>query len=160
VQRQHELAAAGPAAEQPLGKIGMQAPTAPVAPQPHQQHNEPHRNRLRARDLLRDFEQDSHEVYYSPQANLGVALAALGQLEDTPAIWRLQAHIRVATTQVEESSTGYSRSATSSYSRVDQNTLASDIASMVPLSLWLNVDGVFWYTKHVHYTLVWICLWN
>jgi hypothetical protein len=23
-----------------------------------------------------------------------------------------------------------------------------------------NVDGVFWYTKHVHYTLVWICLWN
>jgi hypothetical protein len=22
------------------------------------------------------------------------------------------------------------------------------------------VDGVFWYTKHVHYTLVWICLWN
>jgi hypothetical protein len=23
-----------------------------------------------------------------------------------------------------------------------------------------NVDGVFWYTKHVHYTLVWILLWN
>jgi hypothetical protein len=22
------------------------------------------------------------------------------------------------------------------------------------------VYGVFWYTKHVHYTLVWICLWN
>jgi hypothetical protein len=22
------------------------------------------------------------------------------------------------------------------------------------------VDGVFWYTKHVHYTLVWILLWN
>jgi hypothetical protein len=22
------------------------------------------------------------------------------------------------------------------------------------------VDGVFWYTKHVHYTLVWICLWK
>jgi hypothetical protein len=21
-----------------------------------------------------------------------------------------------------------------------------------------GVDGVFWYTKHVHYTLVWICL--
>jgi hypothetical protein len=20
----------------------------------------------------------------------------------------------------------------------------------------INVDGVFWYTKHVHYTLVWI----
>jgi hypothetical protein len=23
-----------------------------------------------------------------------------------------------------------------------------------------DVDGVFWYTKHVHYTLVWIWLWN
>jgi hypothetical protein len=23
-----------------------------------------------------------------------------------------------------------------------------------------SVDGVFWYTKHVHSTLVWICLWN
>jgi hypothetical protein len=23
-----------------------------------------------------------------------------------------------------------------------------------------SVDGVFWYIKHVHYTLVWICLWN
>jgi hypothetical protein len=22
------------------------------------------------------------------------------------------------------------------------------------------VDGVFWYTKHVYYTLVWILLWN
>jgi hypothetical protein len=25
---------------------------------------------------------------------------------------------------------------------------------------YLAVDGVFWYTKHVHYTLVWILLWN
>jgi hypothetical protein len=24
----------------------------------------------------------------------------------------------------------------------------------------VGVDGVFWYTKHVHYTLVWIYLWN
>jgi hypothetical protein len=23
-----------------------------------------------------------------------------------------------------------------------------------------DVDDVFWYTKHVNYTLVWICLWN
>jgi hypothetical protein len=23
-----------------------------------------------------------------------------------------------------------------------------------------DVDGVFWYTKHVQYTLVWIRLWN
>jgi hypothetical protein len=24
----------------------------------------------------------------------------------------------------------------------------------------MTVDSVFWYIKHVHYTLVWICLWN
>jgi zinc finger SWIM domain-containing protein 3 len=30
----------------------------------------------------------------------------------------------------------------------------------MPSFVWLFVDGVFWYTKHVHYTLVWICLWN
>jgi hypothetical protein len=23
-----------------------------------------------------------------------------------------------------------------------------------------DIDGVFWYTKHLHYTLVWIWLWN
>jgi hypothetical protein len=51
-----------------------------AAPQQQRNHNEPRRNRLRARDLLGDFEQDGHEVYNSPQANLGVALAALGQL--------------------------------------------------------------------------------
>jgi hypothetical protein len=46
--------------------------------------------------------QDALSVYNSPQANLGAALAALGQLEDTPAMRRLQAHIRIATAQVEE----------------------------------------------------------
>jgi hypothetical protein len=95
----------------------VQAPATPAAPKQYQQHNEPRRNRLRARDLLRDFEQDDHEVYNSPQANLGAALAALGQLEDTPAIRCLQAHIRVATAQVEERGSGYSKSASSSYSR-------------------------------------------
>jgi hypothetical protein len=116
VRRQQELVAAASAAKQPPGNIGMQEPAAPIAPQPHQQH-EPRRSRLRARDLLRDFEQDGHEVYNSPQANLGAALAALSQLENTPAIRRLQAHIRVATAQVEERGIGYSRSAASSYSR-------------------------------------------
>jgi hypothetical protein len=86
VRRQQELAAAAPAAEQPPCDIGMQAPAASAAPEPHQQRNEPRRNRQRARDLLRDFEQDGNEVYNSPQANLVVALAALRQLEDTPAI--------------------------------------------------------------------------
>jgi hypothetical protein len=70
------------------GNISIQAPAVAVH-QPHQQGNEPCRNRLRARDLQRDFEQDDYEVYNSPQANLGAALAALGQLEDTPVMRRL-----------------------------------------------------------------------
>jgi hypothetical protein len=41
VRRQQELAEAAPAAEQPPGNIGIQAPAAPTAPQPHQQRNEP-----------------------------------------------------------------------------------------------------------------------
>jgi hypothetical protein len=79
-RRQQELAAAAPAAGQQAGNagqgndnIGAQAPTAPANPQQH----EPRANRLRARDLLRDFERDGLEVYKSSQTNLGVALAAL-----------------------------------------------------------------------------------
>jgi hypothetical protein len=41
---------------------------------------------LRARDLMRDFERDGLEVYNSPQTNLGAALTALNQLEDTPMV--------------------------------------------------------------------------
>jgi hypothetical protein len=66
---------------------------------------------------MRDFEQDGHEVYNSPQANLGAALAALGQLEDTPVVRRLQANLCVATAQVKEQGLGYSRSTARSYSR-------------------------------------------
>jgi hypothetical protein len=69
---------------------------------------------------MRDFEKDGHEVYNSPQANIGAALAALatlGKLEDILAIRCLQAHIRIAIAQVEERGPGYSRSAASSYSR-------------------------------------------
>jgi hypothetical protein len=40
----------------------MQAPASPADPQPHQQGNERHRNRLRVRDLLRNFEQDDHPL--------------------------------------------------------------------------------------------------
>jgi hypothetical protein len=94
---------------------------APAALEAPQQHKEPRRNRLRARDLMRDFEQDGHEVYNSPQANLGAALATLGQLEDTPKIRCIYAHIRVATSQVEERGPGYIKSAasTSSSSRLE-----------------------------------------
>jgi hypothetical protein len=105
------------AGNQPLGNAVVQVPAAPAAPQQHKNRNEPRRNRLRARDLLRDFEQDGHKVYNSPQANLGAVIATLGQLEDTPAIRCLQAHIRVAITQVEERGPRYNRSVASSYSR-------------------------------------------
>jgi hypothetical protein len=48
---------------------------------------------------------------------LGAALAALNHLEDSPAVRRLQANVRIATAQIEERGPGYSRSAVSSYSR-------------------------------------------
>jgi hypothetical protein len=102
------------AGDQPTCNIEGQAPTAPAA---HQwQDNDPRRHCLHARDLLRNFEQDGNEVYNSPQANLGAALAELEQLEDTPATRRLQAHIRITTAQVKERGPGYNRSASSSYS--------------------------------------------
>jgi hypothetical protein len=64
-----------------------------------------------------DFERDGHEVYNSPQTNLGAALAVLNHLEDSPAIRRLQANIHVAAAQIKERGPGYSRSTASSYSR-------------------------------------------
>jgi hypothetical protein len=76
-----------------------------------------HPNRLRARDLLRDFERNGLEVYNSPQTNLGAALAALNHLEDSTMVRRLQANVHVAVAQIEERGPGYSRSAASSYSR-------------------------------------------
>jgi hypothetical protein len=39
------------------------------------------------------------------------------------------------------------------------NTTVSRATGFTPFRL-LFVDDVFWYTKHVHYTLVWIYLWN
>jgi hypothetical protein len=48
---------------------------------------------------------------------LGAALAVLNHLEDSPAIRRLQANVRVAAAQIEERGPGYSRSAASSNSR-------------------------------------------
>jgi hypothetical protein len=124
VQRQQELVVAAPSAGQPPANagqvnanVGQQAPAAPAAPQQRRQDNLPRANRLRARDLLRDFERDRLEVYNSPQTNLGAALAALNHLEDSPMVRRLQANVRIATAQIEERGPGYSRSAASSYSR-------------------------------------------
>jgi hypothetical protein len=48
---------------------------------------------------------------------LGVALAALNHVEDSPMVRRLQANVRVAAAQIEERGPGYSRSAASSYSK-------------------------------------------
>jgi hypothetical protein len=110
----------------------MTSPAAPAAQQ--RQDNEPRGHRLRTRDLLRDFEQDSHEVYNSPQANLGAALAELGQLEDTPATRRLQAHIHISTAPVEERGLGYSRLASSSYSRTFELIMTTTTGSPIPLT--------------------------
>jgi hypothetical protein len=48
---------------------------------------------------------------------LGAPLAALNHLEDSPAVRRLQANVRVTAAQIEERGPRYSRSAASSYSR-------------------------------------------
>jgi hypothetical protein len=88
-----------------------------AAPQQRRHDNQPHANRLHARDLLTNFESDGLEVYNSPQTNLGAALAALNHLEDSPAVRRLQANVRITIAQIEERGPGYSRSAASSYSR-------------------------------------------
>jgi hypothetical protein len=64
-----------------------------------------------------DFERDGLKVYNSPQTNLGAALAALNHLEDSPAVRRLQDHVRVAAARIEERGPGYRLSAASSYSR-------------------------------------------
>jgi hypothetical protein len=124
VRRQQEIAAAATAAglppanaEQVNANPEQQALVVPAAPQQRRHDDPPRANRLRARDLLRNFEHDGHEVYNSPQTNLGAALAVLNHLEDSPAIRRLQANVRVAAAQIEETGPGYSRSVASSYSR-------------------------------------------
>jgi hypothetical protein len=61
------------------------------------------------RDLFRDFERDSLEVYNSPQTNLGAARATLNHLEDSPTLRCLQANVSVTATQIEERGPGYSR---------------------------------------------------
>jgi hypothetical protein len=147
VRQQQELAAAVPAASQQLvnaGQVndntGQQAPAAPATPQPLQQDNQPRASRLRARDLLRDFEWDGREVYNSPQTNLGAALAALNHLEDSPDVFKLTSvspslklkkKVLDIVDQQQVPTTG-----------ADQNILANDVVTMVPLSRWLKRDEV------------------
>jgi hypothetical protein len=153
VHLQQELAATVLAAGQQLGQqplntgqvndnVGQQAPAAPAAPQQQQQDNQPRANRLRARDLLRDFKRDGLEVYNSPQTNLGAALASLNHLEYSPAVRRLQDNVRVVAAQIEESGPRYSRSATSSYSRSRSEHPRQRRRVTVPLSQWLKRDEV------------------
>jgi hypothetical protein len=124
VRRQQEIAAATPVAglqpanaRQVNANPEQQALVVPAAPQQRRHNDPPRANRLHARDLLRDFECDGHEVYNSPQTNLGAALGVLNHLEDSPAIRHLQANVCVAAAQIEERGPGYSRSTASSYSR-------------------------------------------
>jgi hypothetical protein len=76
VRRQQEIASAAQAAglqpanaEQVNANPEQQALVVPAAPQQRRHDDPPRANRLRARDLLRDFECDGHEVYNSPQTN-------------------------------------------------------------------------------------------
>jgi hypothetical protein len=145
VRRQQELAIAAPGGGQPLANasqvnanVRQQAPVAPAAPQQRRQDNLPRANRLRARDLLRDFERDGLEVYNSPQTNLGGALAALNHLEDSPMVRHLQANIYVAAAQIKERGPRYSRSAASFYSRSRWSVLASNVVARVPSTRWLK----------------------
>jgi hypothetical protein len=128
VRRQQEIATATLGAGQQLGQqplnagqvnanTGQQAPAAPAAPQQRRHDGPPRANRLRARDLLRDFERDGLEVYNSPQTNLGVALASLNHLEDSPTARCIQDNICITNAQIEERGLEYSSSAASSYSR-------------------------------------------
>jgi hypothetical protein len=140
VRRQQELVAPAPGAGQQLVNDGQvndnasqQVHAALAAPQQWCHDDTPRANRLRARDLLRDFEPDGLEVYNSPQTNLGAALAALTHLEDSPAVRRLQANVRITTTQIEERGPGYNRSATSSYSRSRSERPRQRLCSQGPL---------------------------
>jgi hypothetical protein len=72
---------------------------------------------------------------------LGAALAVLNHLEDSPAIRRLQANVRVAAAQIEERGPGYNRSATSS-PEADRSVLASDVVATVPSTWWLKKEEV------------------
>jgi hypothetical protein len=146
--RQQKLAAAAPSTVQHVcnagqgdDNSGMQALAAPAAPQPHQQ-NEPRRSRLRARDLLRDFKQNGHEVYNSHQANLGVALAVLGQLEDTPSIRLQQAHIPSPPLKSMKEALDIADRLQALTAGVDQNILASDVIAMLPVSQCLKRNEV------------------
>jgi hypothetical protein len=146
VRRQQEIAAAAPGAgqqpgQQPLnvGQVnanaGQQAPAAPAAPQQRRHDDPPRANRLRARGLLKDFERDGFEVYNSPQTNSGATLAALNHLEDSLAVRRIQANIRIAAAQIEERGPRYNRSAASSYSRSRSECPRQRRRSQGPLEL-------------------------
>jgi hypothetical protein len=41
-----------------------------------------------------------------------------------------------------------------------QATATDSPPSLLDFATCFSVVSVFWYTKHVHYTLLWICLWN
>jgi hypothetical protein len=149
IHRQQELATTVPSAgQQPLNarqvndKVRQQAPVALATPPQRRQNNQPHANRLHARDLLRDFERDGLEVYNSTQTNLGAALAALNhskilrwydvfKLTSTSPLPRLKKEVLDIVNPRQVPIPGG-----------DRNILANDAATRVPLSRWLKRDEV------------------
>jgi hypothetical protein len=120
----------------------QQAPAAPAAPQQRRHDDQHHANRIRARDLLRDFERDGHEVYNSPQTNLAAAHAAL---TISKILWRYDTFKPTFMSPLHISKKEALDTADSQQvptPGVDQNVLANDVAARVPLSQWLKRDEV------------------
>jgi hypothetical protein len=131
-----------PNARQANANTREQALVAPAAPQQRHQDDPPRANRLRARDLLRDFERDRLEVYNSPQTNLGAALPALNHLEDSPMIRRLQP---TSTSQPPKSKkevldTADPQQVPTPEAEADPSVLANDVVARVPSTWWLKKD--------------------
>jgi hypothetical protein len=84
-----------------------------------------------ARDLRLEFEKEGLPTFNSPQANLGAALARHQQVDPSPEVEEAMAHIRVATSLVEEKSAA-SKSAASTSRRHSRSRSSQPAHSRLP----------------------------
>jgi hypothetical protein len=73
---------------------------------------------------------------------LGAALTVLNHLEDSPAIRRLQANVRVAAAQIEERGPDTVDLQQVPIPEADRSILASDVVARVPSTRWLKKEKV------------------
>jgi hypothetical protein len=71
---------------------------------------------------------------------LGAALAVLNHLEDSPAIRRLQANVRIAAAQIEEEARDSVDLRQVPIPEADQSVLASDVVARAPSTRWLKKE--------------------